>query len=93
MHLRKSNEVAIVQEPNSNGDHDNINAKKVLTKMDLHLIPMVTLLYLLSFLDRGNIGNAQIEGLTESLKMSGAQFNWSCAVFPSCSLIHAYGFK
>lgn len=26
---------------------------------------MLTLLYLLSFLDRGNIGNAKIEGLAE----------------------------
>jgi len=37
---------------------------------------MLALLYLLSFLDRGNIGNAKIEGLTEDLNMTGAQYNW-----------------
>ena len=58
----------------------HVNPKKVLTKLDLHLIPVVTLLYLLSFVDRANIGNAKIEGLTDSLKMTGPQFNWTCRV-------------
>ncbi|KAF2867407.1 major facilitator superfamily domain-containing protein [Massariosphaeria phaeospora] len=49
--------------------------------MDLRLIPMLALLYLLSFLDRGNIGNARIEGLVEDLGMSGAQYNWCLTVF------------
>jgi hypothetical protein len=62
--------------------------KKILRKMDLRLIPMLALLYLLSFLDRGNIGNAKIEGLTEDLNMTGAQYNWYAfcnpvAFFPS----------
>ena len=49
--------------------------------MDLHLIPMLALLYLLSFLDRGNIGNAKIEGLQEDLHMTGPQYNWTLTVF------------
>lgn len=32
--------------------------------------------YLLSFLDRGNIGNAKIEGLAEDLHLTGAEYNW-----------------
>lgn len=56
----------------------HIDRKKLLTKLDLRLMPIVTLLYLLSFLDRGNIGNARIEGLAESLKMTGPQYNWTC---------------
>ena len=55
-----------------------VDPKKVLLKMDLHLIPMLALLYLLSFLDRGNIGNARIEGLVETLHMTGPQYNWAC---------------
>ena len=58
-------------------DSDGVDPKKVLMKMDLHLIPMLALLYLLSFLDRGNIGNARIEGLTETLHMTGPQYNWT----------------
>lgn len=58
----------------------HLDEKKILRKMDLRLIPMLALLYLLSFLDRGNIGNAKIEGLTEDLGMSGSQYNWCLTV-------------
>lgn len=61
-----------------NGDFSHIDSKKVLRKMDLHLIPMLALLYLLAFLDRGNIGNARIEGLDKDLKLTGSQYNWTC---------------
>lgn len=52
--------------------------KKILRKMDIHLIPMLALLYLLAFLDRGNIGNAKIEGLLDDLNMSGHQYSMAC---------------
>lgn len=41
--------------------------EKILRKMDLRLIPMLAVLYLLAFLDRGNIGNAKIEGMLDDL--------------------------
>ncbi|KAK0613983.1 major facilitator superfamily domain-containing protein [Immersiella caudata] len=49
--------------------------------MDIRLIPMLAILYLLSFLDRGNIGNAKIEGLQEDLNMTPDQYNWCLTVF------------
>ncbi|KAJ9419748.1 major facilitator superfamily domain-containing protein [Fusarium oxysporum] len=49
--------------------------------MDLRLIPMIAVLYLLPFLDRGNIGNAKIKGLQEDLNMTGIQYNWFLTVF------------
>ncbi|KAL2855820.1 major facilitator superfamily domain-containing protein, partial [Aspergillus pseudodeflectus] len=55
--------------------------KRVLRKMDLRLIPMLALLYLLAFLDRGNIGNAKIEGMLDDLHMSGREYNWCLTVF------------
>lgn len=66
-------------------DFSHVDAKKVLRKMDLHLIPMLSVLYLLSFLDRGNIGNAKIEGLAEDLHLTGAQYNWCCRRNSPCS--------
>jgi hypothetical protein len=51
---------------------------RVLRKMDLYLIPMLAVLYLLAFLDRGNIGNAKIEGLLDDLHMTGQEYNWCC---------------
>jgi hypothetical protein len=37
--------------------------RRVVRKLDLTLIPLLTLLYFLSFLDRANIGNAKIQGV------------------------------
>lgn len=65
----------------SDVDFSHINTKKVLSKMDIRLIPNLALLYLLSFLDRGNIGNARIQGLNEDLGLTGAQYNWCLTVF------------
>ena len=62
-------------------DFSGVDSKKTLLKMDLRLIPMLSLLYLLSFLDRGNIGNAKIEGLVDDLGMTAPQFNWTLTVF------------
>ena len=67
--------------PEAHADFSHIDPKKVLRKMDLRLIPMLALLYLLSFLDRGNIGNARIEGLVDDLKMTGPQYNWCLTIF------------
>ncbi|KAL9123130.1 MAG: hypothetical protein Q9187_000319 [Circinaria calcarea] len=38
---------------------DHNAEKRLVRKLDLHIIPVVMLLYLLSFLDRINIGNAR----------------------------------
>jgi len=62
-------------------DFSSIDEAAVLRKMDLRLIPMLSVLYLLAFLDRGNIGNAKIEGLVEDLNMTGPQYNWTCMCF------------
>ncbi|KAK3680912.1 major facilitator superfamily domain-containing protein [Podospora appendiculata] len=59
----------------------HLNEKAILRKMDMRLIPMLAALYLLSFLDRGNIGNAKIEGLQEDLHMTSDQYNWCLTVF------------
>ena len=60
---------------------DDPNDKKLLRKLDLHLIPTMTLLYLLSYLDRVNIGQAKVDGLTEALHLTSAQYNACLSVF------------
>ncbi|KIJ14032.1 hypothetical protein PAXINDRAFT_116542 [Paxillus involutus ATCC 200175] len=45
---------------------------KLWRKIDLRLLPMITLMYLLSFMDRGN---AKLDGLTTQLKLTGNKFN------------------
>lgn len=51
-----------------------INEKKLLRTLDLRLLPAVSILYLLSFLDRSNVANARIEGLTTDLHMTGNEY-------------------
>lgn len=55
--------------------------KKLLRKLDLKLIPWLSFLYLISFLDRTNIGNAKVDGLQEDLNMSDGQYNESLTIF------------
>ncbi|KAJ5817122.1 major facilitator superfamily domain-containing protein [Penicillium robsamsonii] len=55
--------------------------KRITRKIDIRLIPMLALLYLLSHIDRANIGNAKIEGLLEDLRLDGIQWNVALSVF------------
>ncbi|KAL4974847.1 major facilitator superfamily domain-containing protein [Aspergillus desertorum] len=50
-------------------------------QVDIRLIPMLAVLYLISHLDRANIGNATIEGLVDDLGMSGIQYNIVLSIF------------
>jgi sugar phosphate permease len=50
-------------------------------KIDRHIVPLVTLLYLLCFLDRANVGNARIQGMAKDLHLVGYRFNWALCVF------------
>jgi sugar phosphate permease len=60
---------------------DTARTAKLLRKMDLNIVPFLALLYLFSFLDRTNIGNARLVGLEASLKMKGLDYNVALAVF------------
>lgn len=53
---------------------DETKQRKLVRKLDIHVIPVVMLLYLLSFLDRVNIGNARLYGLEDDLNLSGDQY-------------------
>jgi len=51
-------------------------------KIDWHTVPLVTVLYMLTFLDRINIGNARIQGLGDELKLNeNYKFNWALSIF------------
>ncbi|PLB43703.1 putative MFS transporter [Aspergillus steynii IBT 23096] len=55
--------------------------KRLLWKCDLHVVPILTLLFMFAFLDRINIGNARLMGLEKDLGMSGHQYNVALFVF------------
>ncbi|CAO3665000.1 unnamed protein product [Umbelopsis vinacea] len=55
--------------------------RALIWKLDLRLIPFLGLLYLCSFLDRVNIGNAKLAGLTKSITISDNNYNWALSIF------------
>ncbi|KAK5464893.1 hypothetical protein LTS15_001456 [Exophiala xenobiotica] len=61
--------------------YDDKETKRILRKVDYRLLPMLTLLYVLAFLDRGNIGNAKVAGMNKELNLTGTQYNIALTVF------------
>ncbi|OJD34527.1 mfs transporter [Diplodia corticola] len=62
-------------------DIDPAAEKRIIRKCDYRVVPPLTILFLLAFLDRTNIGNARIQGLTEELGMTGNDYNVALLVF------------
>lgn len=51
-------------------------------KMDWHIVPMLAVLIVMSFIDRGNIGNALSLGIIKDLKLgSGVKSNMATSIF------------
>ncbi|KAJ0299788.1 hypothetical protein COL516b_008905 [Colletotrichum fioriniae] len=59
---------------------DRIAEQKIVRKLDMHIVPLVMLLYLFSFLDRVNIGNARLYNLERDLNLQGNQFQVAVSI-------------
>lgn len=85
-----------VEDASQNGDVGDMNAKEaaehfvpptpeeeaaVIRKLDYRLIPLVFFLYMLSVLDRSNLGNARLAGLEEDIDLTGFRYNWLGTIF------------
>ncbi|KII94771.1 hypothetical protein PLICRDRAFT_693103 [Plicaturopsis crispa FD-325 SS-3] len=68
-----------VASPDDNSDR--ALTTRVLWKLDTHVLPPLALLWLASFIDRTNIGNARIAGLEKDAHLVGNQFNTALAIF------------
>lgn len=58
-----------------------INRRKLMLKCDLWIVPGICLLYLLAFLDRVNISNANVYGMSQDLNLEGNQYNTALTIF------------
>ncbi|CAH0057708.1 unnamed protein product [Clonostachys solani] len=74
-------ETAASDDNNELIQYDEKETKAILRKVDWRLIPMLTLLYVLSFIDRSNIGNAKVAGMNTDLGLTGSQYNIALTVF------------
>ncbi|KAI6091472.1 MFS general substrate transporter [Hypoxylon rubiginosum] len=67
---------------NNDGFHiDAALEKRVRRKIDYHLVPLVMGLYLVSFLDRSNIGNAETAGMSRDLGFDDGHYQWLLTIF------------
>lgn len=55
---------------------EKAHERRLLTKIDLVIMPLTALLYLSAYLDRGNIGNARLQGLQATL-LGGSDTKYS----------------
>ena len=62
-------------------DYTDAEEQTVLRKFDRRLVLFIALLYMLSFLDRSNIGNARIAGLDTALSLTSSQYSWLLTAF------------
>lgn len=70
----------------------------VYRKLDWNLLPLIFVLYSLSVLDRGNLGNARIAGMEDEIDLKGRRYAWLATIFyiackislTNISLIHSF---
>lgn len=55
---------------------DAAEAKRVLRKIDLRIVPILFFIYLLQYLDKNGINYASAYGLSEGTKLKGQDFSW-----------------
>ncbi|KAF5379314.1 hypothetical protein D9757_007661 [Collybiopsis confluens] len=66
---------------NEHMDISGVDERKLLRKIDIALIPWLSLLYLLSFLDRTSIGNAKLYSMEADLHISDPQYLLALTIF------------
>jgi hypothetical protein len=55
---------------------DPVEAKKVLRKIDLRILPMLFVTYFLQFLDKSGINYASVYGLQKGTNLHGQDYAW-----------------
>ncbi|KAI9454715.1 MFS general substrate transporter [Russula earlei] len=58
-----------------------VDPRKLKRKIDFRFLPLLTLLYLMNFLDRGSIGNARLYNMQKDLHMTDKQYLLALTVF------------
>ncbi|PAV15126.1 MFS general substrate transporter [Pyrrhoderma noxium] len=75
-----------LSENKKNGDQSSPSEEelKLVRKLDLRILPIACLLYLFAYLDRSNLGNARLQGLTTDVlggDPNGQLYGWLVSIF------------
>ncbi|KAJ1908687.1 hypothetical protein IWQ60_011583 [Tieghemiomyces parasiticus] len=57
------------------------DTRRLVRKIDWHLLPLICIVYIFCFLDRSNIGNAKLYHFKEDLNLSQADYSWALSIF------------
>jgi hypothetical protein len=63
------------------GDIDPAEARRVLRKIDLHLLPLLMGSYMLQYLDKSSINFASVYGLQKGTNLHGQDYSWLSSIF------------
>ncbi|KAK2801690.1 hypothetical protein FQN50_007603 [Emmonsiellopsis sp. PD_5] len=76
------NSSSVIQDVDLEATLVHTTEKKLMAKIDFHILPVLCVLYLLAFLDRVNISNAAIFGLRKDLDIEdGTKYNTALTIF------------
>ncbi|KAI2468234.1 MFS general substrate transporter [Annulohypoxylon bovei var. microspora] len=73
------------------GSYTHEQETRVVRKLDWNLMTLFFVLYMLAFLDRGNIGNARIAGMAKDLELDGNRYQWLLNIFYITYVIFEFG--
>ncbi|KAJ9155240.1 MFS general substrate transporter [Pleurostoma richardsiae] len=62
-------------------EHRTDEEKALVRKIDIYLMPIVWIMYLFSYADRTNIGNAKVAGMYDDLRLSSSDYSMALVVF------------
>ncbi|KAL1855819.1 hypothetical protein VTK73DRAFT_8461 [Phialemonium thermophilum] len=71
-------------------DFSGPRLRKLVRKIDWHVLPQLIIIYLMSYIDRTNVGNAKLFGALPDLHMSGQDWN---TALPSNIALKRFGPK
>ena len=60
--------------------YDAAEAKRVLRKIDLRIVPVLFTIYLLQYLDKNGINYAAVYGLEKGTHLTGQDYSWLSSV-------------
>ncbi|CAF0903972.1 unnamed protein product [Rotaria sordida] len=63
-------------------DKEMRKQKQALTrKLDLHILPLLSIIYLNSYMIRSNIANAKLVNLEDDLQLTSDEYQWALSIF------------
>src|SRR4051812_8243856 len=60
---------------------DEEKNRRLLRRIDFHIMPLIFLVYFLQYIDKSAISYASVTGLKMSAHLVGDQFNWVASIF------------